>query len=286
MLASHPSVAYLSEPFNTHYMVGVPRRYLFARVTRQDEAEFLSYLEPLMSFRAAPRPRAEEGGFANACWRWPRAAWWRLRMLRRRLANCRPLLKDPIAFFSAEWLYERMGTDVIVLIRHPAAFASSLNRLGWPFDFKDFLVQPELMDDCLYAFRDEIERFARRPHAIVDQAVLLWRIFHSVVRYYQREHPQWNFVRHEDLSRRPVLEFTRLFRRLGLRMTPRTRRTIEAHSAARNPREADAGVVHQLRRNSSANVWSWKRRLTPGEIARVRRGTEDVAGYFYADDEW
>lgn len=286
MIASHPGVVYLSEPFNTQDMIGVPGRNYFPHVTEGVEDAFRQYLEPLLNFRAAPRLRARAGGLANSLWSWPRAALWSLRLLRRRLFACRPLMKDPTAFFSAEWLCEKMGLDAVVLIRHPAAFASSLKRLGWAFDFNDFLSQPELMEIHLSAFHYEIVLFAHRRHEIVDRAVLLWRIFHTVIRRHQEVHPEWIYARHEDLSRRPVAEFARVFRRLGLRLYPHTRRTIEEYSAPENPPEADAGVVHQLRRNSRANIWSWKSRLSADEISRVRRGTEDLADHFYRDDEW
>jgi hypothetical protein len=61
---------------------------------------------------------------------------------------------------------------------------------------------------------------------------------------------------------------------------------VEAHSSPANPREVAAGVVHQLRRNSRANIWSWAHRLSPAEIHRVRRATEDVARFFYSDADW
>ena len=44
------------------------------------------------------------------------------------------IYKDPIASFASEYLHTNYNFDVIVLIRHPAAFCGSLKRLGWGFD--------------------------------------------------------------------------------------------------------------------------------------------------------
>jgi len=87
--------------------------------------------------------------------------------------NIRPLIKDPIALFSAGWLYKRYNVQPIVMIRHPAAFCGSLKVANWPHPFSHFLEQPLLMETHLYPFKEEIERFAAEEMDIVDQAVLL-----------------------------------------------------------------------------------------------------------------
>ena len=53
----------------------------------------------------------------------------------------RPLYKDPIAVFSAEWFFESLNAKIIVCIRHPAAFVSSLKNLGWTFNFDELIKQ-------------------------------------------------------------------------------------------------------------------------------------------------
>jgi hypothetical protein len=285
MIASHPGIASLDEPFNCYDMHGLPPCRFCHHVTAVDENLFRRYLEGLLRFQVAPRPRAAVRSGKG----WRRLLHTtreELRLLRHRRRRFRPLMKDPVAFFSAEWLAATFGMDVIVLIRHPAGFASSLKRLKWGFDFNELLSQPLLMEDYLSDFHDDIARLARQPADVIDQSILLWRIFHAVIGRYQAAHPDWQFARHEDLSREPLEEFARLLWRISLDMTPRVRRTIEEHSSEENPREAREGVVHQLRRDSGANVWSWKYRLSRQEISRIRRGTEDVAAAFYSDEDW
>ena len=203
-----------------------------------------------------------------------------------RLRRDRPLVKDPIAVLAAPWLAHEFGMQVVVMIRHPAAYAGSLRRLHWTHDFSHFLDQPGLVDTLVPDLRADIEEFARRPPDIVDQAALLWNVIYTVIDRYRVEHPDWLFVRHEDLSADPAGGFRRLFGRLALVYSPTVARFVEETSSASNPAEADEGVVHTLRRDSAASVRTWHDRLTADEVARVRARTEETAALFYADSAW
>ena len=283
MLASHPGVRYVHEPFNPTLQPGCPVKHQWHHVTEEDEERFIAYLRPLLEprhswwqdVRARVSPRHVAGATLRAL-----AAW------KHRLLGCRTLLKDPIAFFSAEWLADTFGMDVVVVIRHPAAFASSLKRLGWTFPFDHLLMQPRLLDTHLDSFGDDIRRMAQAPADVIGHAILFWRVIHHVTLDYGRRHPDWVFVRHEDLSRRPLDEFRVLFARLGLDFPARSRRAVEEHTAEGNVREVADGVKTELRRDSRANVWNWTHRLRPDEIARVRRGTESLARAFYPEPGW
>jgi hypothetical protein len=282
MIATHPRVVYLWEPFNRE-VPRTPARYWYHHVTPEDQQPFRAFLDPYLTLRypwwASIKERVHPRRIAGSTIRTP-LFWY------RRVTGCRPLMKDPSALFSAEWLADTYGMDVVVLIRHPAAFASSLKRLNWPFHFTELTQQPRLMQDYLEPFQDEVHRAVERPPDILGQAMLVWRVIHHVIRRFQCTHPNWIFLRHEDLSRRPQQGFEDLFARLGLDMLPRVRQAIQAHTSAANPKEARAGVVHQLHRDSLGNIWNWRSRLRPDEIARLREGTHDVARFFYTDADW
>jgi hypothetical protein len=199
-------------------------------------------------------------------------------------AKRRALMKDPHAVFSAEWLADTFDMDVVMLVRHPAAFVGSLKKAQWAFRFDQLLEQPLLMTRHLEALRSRIEDAAHGSLDIVDQGILLWNAIYGVVAGYRDRRPEWIFRRHEDLSRDPARAFEELFETLGLRFTRRAKREVERRSRAGNPIEPQAG--DPIRRDSRANLGSWLRRLTPHEIERVRKGTEDVARHFYGDEEW
>jgi Sulfotransferase family len=282
MIASHPGVVYVWEPFNKQ-LPHTPARHWYHHVTAGEEGRFREFLRYYLTFQSRwadvrdpiyPRRILRAAKRATEC-------WWRRRQ------GCRALMKDPNALCSAEWLAEAFGMSVVVLIRHPAAFVSSYKRLGWVFYFQELWAQPQLMEEYLEPFRDEIRwQVEHSPPDLIDSAILLWRVLHHVILDLQRRHPHWAFVRHEDLSLWPVEEFLRLFEHVGLDMTPGVRRAIERHSSPKNPREAGDKVVHQLNRDSRGNVWNWRGRLSPLEIARVRKGTQDVARWFYTDADW
>jgi len=56
---------------------------------------------------------------------------------------------------------------------------------------------------------------------------------------------------------------------------------------ATNPSNpAEARSDRSLRRDSRASIWTWKSRLTPEEIERVRVETEPLWKEFYSDGDW
>jgi len=204
-----------------------------------------------------------------------------------RLLGKRPLIKDPIALFSAEWLASRFDMKVIVMIRHPAGFASSLKRLNWQFDFSNWLSQDLLMRDYLSPFRDQIIEYSRnKKKDIIDQAILMWNVIYSVVHRYRQTYPDWMFVRHEDLAANPLEGFERLYQYCGLTWNKRAKSVILAHSAPTNPKEVSPGDPGTIRRDSQATIRTWKKRLTQEEIERIREGTEEISSLFYKDAEW
>jgi hypothetical protein len=282
MIASHPKVKYYSEPFNPE-QAGGPARGYFHYVTDAEDHEYRDYLRPFLRLHA---PLSEAEQRVNQISRTWIRAFRSVKSCAGRWLGARPLLKDPMALLSAEWLARTYAPDMIVLIRHPAAFASSLKRLGWFFPFQDLLKQTELMQDYLEPFRSDIEQILSRPPDILAQSILLWRMLHHVILRYRLKHPDWIFIRHEDLSADPVSSFERLFQRIGLAFTSRVRQTIQDYSRPENPCEATAGVVHQLHRDSAGSRWNWLRRLTGEEIRRIRRGTEEIARHFYTDADW
>jgi hypothetical protein len=192
-------------------------------------------------------------------------------------------MKDPIALFSAEWLADAFNMDAVVMIRHPGAFVNSLVRLGWRHPFDHFTKQPELMDE-LAPWTEDIVSFSQDERPLVDQAILLWNIIHDRIRQYRERHPEWLFLRLEDIAADPLDRFAALYRDLGLTWTDRSHAVIEEYSSMAHPAESEDASSH--RRDSRAAVNVWKSRLSPDEVARIRSGTERVVKEFYGDDDW
>jgi hypothetical protein len=207
----------------------------------------------------------------------------RLRSLLQRTSSRRIVVKEPTAPFAAEWMAERLAMVPVLTIRHPAAFVASNRRLGWTYNLTDLLDQPLLLRHYLPDLEAEVRSAVASQEQLVHLSVL-WKCVYWVVDGLRRRHPDWVFVRHEDVSRRPVSEFEALYRRLGLTMTPEARATIEEYTTRRGPYPPPE--VADIRRNSSAHLRDWTRLLEPGEAERVRELTEPVAALFYADEDW
>jgi hypothetical protein len=283
MLALAPGIAYIHEPFNPRTPPGRSpagfHRY-FTVVTAENERRYAAGLERTIGLRYGWREQAR-------ALRGPRDVLRSARDLvavsGARLSGARPLVKDPIALLSAEWLAERFGMDVVVLIRHPAAFAASLKRLGWKHSFETFLVDGRA-PEVLRAYEDEIRKQAREPGDILAQAALLWRLLYHAVEGYRERHPGWIYLRHEDASADPGGTFERLYARLGLELTESARQTIERSSDSDNP--AELRSPHSVELASAASLGRWREQLGPAEVELLRERTSDVWPLFYGDDDW
>jgi hypothetical protein len=283
MLALAPGVAYVHEPFSPRTAAGLSPagfdRY-FTVVTTENEARYRAGLEQTIRFRygLGAQLRSLRGGRDLA--RIPRDL---VRVERARLSGARPLVKDPIALLSAEWLAETFGMDVVVLIRHPAAFAASLKRLGWKHSFATF-IQEGRVPEVVRPYEAEIRQQAERPDEILAQAALLWRLLYNAVDGYREAHPDWAFVRHEDASAEPVATFERLYAQLGLDLTPAAQEAIARASAPDNP--AELATPYAVELDSAASLGRWRDDLTAEEVATLRERTRDVWPRFYSDEDW
>lgn len=285
-LAQAPGIALVYEPFSPDHRRGILRSatpHWFTYVRDDPPAQLASDVRRMLEFRYSYAAELRSLRSPRDAGRMVRDA---ARFARWRRAGCRPLVKDPIAVLAAPWLAREFGTQVVVTIRHPAAYASSMRRLGWTHDFSGFLAQPGLVDDLVPGLRGDIAAMAGRPGDILDQAGLLWNVIHTVIASYRRDHPDWMFVRHEDLSADPVAGFRDLAGRIGVDFTREVETYVVETTGPGNPAEAGRGVVHELRRDSAASARTWHDRLTSEEIARVRARTEAVASAFYSDADW
>ncbi len=284
MLAASPETAYISEPLNVLHRPGVLRaqvQHWYTYVCADNEADYLASFLELLSYRY--HLAAEIGSL--------RSQKDFLRMgrdlgvfLRGRLLRARPLLKDPFAVFSLAWFAERLNCKILVTIRHPAGFASSLKRLNWSFDFRDLLDQPLLMRDHLEPFRRDMQSIAADD--IIGQASLLWAMIYRAVQLIRTRLPSVKVIRHEGLSLDPLVGFRQLYGEAGLKLTAGVERAIINSSNSENPVELSKQKVHSVRLNSRANLENWKRRLSSREISRVRQITEGVSSHYYSDADW
>jgi len=284
MLAADACTAYISEPLNVLHRPGVFHTKIqnwYQYICDDNESEYLPAFQDLLEFDYN--------------------LWDEIRSIRSHrdflrmgrdflvfynglMRGQRLLLKDPFAVFSTPWFARRLNCRVVITVRHPAAFASSLKRLNWSFDFQNLLGQPLLMRDYLEPFRGEMQSI--RPDDVIGQSALLWKLIYRSVHVNQELNHDFIIVRHEDVSRDPIPRYRALYQALGLEFTARVEKTILSSSSSENPAELSRKKVHAVKLDSRANMGNWKRRLAVEEIDRIRKVTEEIFPLFYSDAEW
>jgi hypothetical protein len=282
ILTASGEVGHINEPFNLAVSPGtlrVPADRWYAYVTTETEDRYLPALTRVLEFEyplvgELRRCRSRTDVLHTL-------KWWRAFVRSRGL---RPLVKEPHAVFSAGWFAERLGSDVVVMVREPLAVVSSWKRLEWSFDFTNLLEQPALMRDWLGPFEAQMTAALAPDRDLVDRVALLWRVIYSVVA--DERFPPVRLVRHEDLSRDPVHGYAELYEALGLTFTDTVAKAVEASSSSENPAETSVERPHETEIDSKANLENWRHRLTEDEIARIRAVTEETAARYYPELVW
>ena len=284
-ISQHPRVRYVHEPFNVDYpnkLMGLKLDTWFAYSQSSNQKE-----EIITSFNNLLQRSPIESALLTC-----KAAGMDIKtplrfikhLMLEFLLRPRILVKDPIALMSAGWLYERYHFKVICMIRNPFGFIGSLKAAGWDFDFENFRKQDELMTERLSQFSNSIESMCmeRNAHDFIDRAILLWNIFHFVILEYQKQYPNWLFVKHEDIAVRTDLGFQEIFEYLELDMNAHIRNYIEKYTSQKNTVESKSTSFQP--RNSKLLLQTWKDRLSNVEISRVKASTSNIASQFYEDN--
>jgi len=277
IIAQHPDVKYVSEPFNIElHRKNNPVIFWFEHISnksennRQNEIEqYLKsfYCTTLFDIRQSIR-RAQTVKDAYRLFK---------DVYERRTTN-HTLIKDPIAFFSSEWISRTLNAKTIILIRHPAAFVASIKLKNWTFDFNEFLKQELLINTYFPDYVKIIKNYTENQPDIIDQAILLWNIIHITILQYQKLNNDWYFIKHEDLSEFPIENFSKLFHYLNLEFLSSVKQQIIESSTSNE--------ITNLKRNSKDNIKYWKKRLTQEEISRIKEKTYPIWPQFYKEKDW
>lgn len=265
VLALAAGTGYIHEPFNRNTSPGICRARFPANltyVTEANEAPYLAGLRDTLAWRY-------DLGAALPTMRRPldlaRIARDFAYFEGKRRRRARPIMKDPIALFSTEWLARRFDMQVVVIIRRPAAFVASVIAAGWyRYPFRQLLRQPALMEDCLAPFRSEIEAAAAEQPDPVRTGTLLWLITHHHIETLRQRHPDWIFVRHEDLVQDPETGFRAIYEPLDLEFTPEVAAGIRALSAPKRAHRLPSLFRNRARvsRNSKEAAGLFRKRLS------------------------
>lgn len=295
LLAESPRLYYIREPFHKQHAPGIcPVEFdrWFQHVSTHNDQKYgpplrwtvqlrFSLFSQIVSCLHPGRSHFYGGGRGIA---WGVREWYR--WTRARIEGVRPLIKDPLALLSAEWMADRFEAQVIVLVRHPAGFVRSVKDLGWTHDFRELLEQPNLRSGLLAAWEDELREAARETDSdIIGNAALLWSVMTDVIHKYRRRYPNWKIVRMEDLAMSPIERFQELWSYLDVPVSDQMRDAVREYTQGRPPESEDVGP-YTVKRDSRRQALKWKEELDCGTIRRIREETAPVWNHFYREDEW
>lgn len=197
----------------------------------------------------------------------------------------RVLIKDPLACLLTAYLTKRFNLQTLILFRHPAGFAASVCRLGWPRGafLRQFLGEEPLMAAHLEPHRALLERYAGEDS--IASATVLHGALNTVL---------WAFaeagigtaVSFEKLCSDPLNELQALFAKLGL---PYDEGVLATHRAACLRKQQAIGTyrTHEINRNSVAMASAWKTQLSKAEVLEVRRLWDRFEVPLYRhDNDW
>lgn len=168
-----------------------------------------------------------------------------------------PIVKDPMALYSTEWLVESFDMTPVVLLRHPVSIMKSLLRLGWAEKLQGFVQygQPLLierlaaLDESFRRYGDKSAWAAETPlHRALNYVEFNCRFIAAMKQAY----PEWTFVSYEQLSGdKPSL--MALIRGVGLTPTAQTEYIVHeqedgfdpalAHQESLAPRSPDLSTL-------------------------------------------
>jgi hypothetical protein len=293
LLQASGELTYINEPLNPDHPPGRSPGVLDASVERHyqyisehnEDGWLAAFNETLrLRYHVAAELRQNRSPYDLA-----RMARYASSFLAGRLLGRRALLDDPYALLASEWLADRLGCRIVVIVRDPAAMVASWRRLGWTTDLGELLHQPDLMRDWLEPFRAEMEAVAATPEDPVGRVATLWRLLYLVAAEYERRCPAVRIVRYEDLAADPVSSFAGLYAALGLSFDERAEGEVVRSTTGGAQRTAHrwslsrSGLSKTGFRpmDSRANLVAWKRQLGADEVARIRALTAGVADRWY-----
>jgi hypothetical protein len=109
---------------------------------------------------------------------------------------------------------------------------------------------------------------------------------YATVNRYGKQHGEWMFLWHEDLSADPESGFQAICQRTAIPFAGAVAEELRRNTATNNPVDAPVGATHALMRNSTAIISRWRQQLDASEIAEIRASVENVSSRFYSDGEW
>lgn len=196
----------------------------------------------------------------------------------------RVIVKDPTAVGMIEPVQKGLRCDVVLLLRHPCGYASSLRKLGWdPRRRVRLLIEhPYYQARGTAAYGDLYRRYDKLTE--LQQYTFQLGLLNAIALSRARRGCPIRTYRFEWLAADPLPRFRQVFDDLTMTYGGRARRW---HRFLTSGPAADSFQRHDVRRCSAAFASIWRERLSQAEIHEVRSVWQEFSfGHYADDDEW
>lgn len=198
---------------------------------------------------------------------------------RRLLHPPRVVVKEVAAFLSLDWVWRRWQPDVLIIVRHPCAYVSSVQQLGQDQAELERFSALRANEDIQGHLSDALAAHLRNISDPLEATAASWAIRHHINLRLKPSRPPWHVVRYEDLAADPAAQFRGLFERFGLTFDETVAARIEENTTSAAPGPFTTSRV------SASRIDSWRRKLDPGQVDRVRHVVEPFGLPVYAQEE-
>jgi hypothetical protein len=168
------------------------------------------------------------------------------------------------------WLIERYRPRVVYLLRHPAAVASSFQRMGWTMG----ALQQRLQSDTTTV--PSTGSFWADQGSL--QAIVLRRALHCL-----RSYPDFQIVQYEDLCTDPLKVFKDLYDFSGLSWSDEIARNIDSMSHAESSKDSGEYGLH---RDSRSMIEKWRSAVSEHDLAEIRQTYLLNKPEYYREHDW
>lgn len=206
-------------------------------------------------------------------------SWKKPRRTLRVLLRRRLVVRDVLTCFAVETLWNQWQPKTLIMIRHPAAMASSWARVNFKVQYRidNLLKQPRLVADHLAPFQEHLHL----SNDYYFQIGAYWGACYYVLRRMAADRPEWQWVRHETLCTELEEGFVQILDQFDLGMALQGYELLQQL----NRPPAVGQSPFDIFRLSAQEPDKWKSLLTEDQVSAVLQGSAPfgVLQDFYPD---
>lgn len=268
MLGFAPNVLYYREPCHPRRngMDPASSEQIWSKIVPEDGQDI--FFERTLS-------RAFQGHFWRGC------GFSLTDYSNRAVISPRVIVKEVASFASTEWVYKTWFPEVLVIMRHPGAYAESVRKLH---QGPSELTRLELLTTnpiLMGKYKDMISAALSHVNSGVDASIVAWAIRTRVYLDAKAHHQDWRLVHYENIARAPVEEMKKIYCALSLSWNEDVKTRILATTTK------DTKGSYSTSRKVGSRIDAWRTEL-PEETRSLARHMLEILDipYYRSASDW